>query len=199
MPFGLCNAPSPFERLKEMVLSGLQWQICLVYLDDIIIFGRITDEELERLQKVLERIRKTGIKVKPMKCFLFQKKVLYLGHIVSADGIATNPEKIESVKHFPIPVNVKQVRNFLGFCSYYRRFIRDFAKLADPLHRLMEKQRPLNWTEDCTQSFQSLKTFLTTAPILAYPRDSGKFILDTDASNTGIGGSSPKNKMEKKW
>ena len=187
MPFGLCNAPSTFERLMEMVLSGLQWQICLVYLDDIIIFGRTIDEELERLQQVLERIRKTGMKLKPKKCFLFQKKVLYLGHIVSADGIATNPEKIESVKHCPIPVNVKQVRSFLGLCSYYRRFIKDFAKVADPLHRLTEKQRPFNWTEDCTQSFQRLKTFLTTAPILAYPRDSGKFILDTDASNTGIG------------
>ena len=123
MPFGLCNAPATFERLMERILTGLHWEILLVYLDNVIIYGKTFDEELQRLQTVFQRLRESKLKLKPKKCHLFQKKVAYLGHVVSAEGVATDPEKIEAVKCWPVPGNQTGVRSFLGLASYYRRFI----------------------------------------------------------------------------
>ena len=187
MPYGLCNAPSTFERLMEMILHGLQWETCLIYLDDIIIFGNTFEEELERLREVFSRLRKSGLKLKPKKCSLFQKEVLYLGHVVSNEGISTDPQKTEAVKNWPVPSNIHDVRSFVGLCSYYRRFIQSFAKKAHALHRLTEKGQPFIWTPECQDSFNSLKESLLSAPILGYPMEVGTYILDTDACDTGIG------------
>ena len=98
MPFGLCNAPSTFERLMELVLKGLHWKICLIYLDDVIVIGRTFEKELERLKQVFERLTCAGLKLKPKKCFLFQKRVSYLGHIVTEESITSDPEKVEQVR-----------------------------------------------------------------------------------------------------
>jgi len=136
MPFGLCNAPGTFQRLMEFVLAGLQWQTCLVYLDDVIVYGRDFDEHLERLQEVFNRFCQAGLKLKPSKCFLLRPRVPYLGHVISAEGVSTDPAKIEAVKQWPVPSKVTDVRSFLGLASYYRRFIQDFAERAAPLHRL---------------------------------------------------------------
>ena len=138
MPFGLCNAPATFERLMERVLSGLQWDICLVYLDDIIIFSKTFDDHLQRVGTVFSRLKGAGLKLKPKKCTLFQEKVLYLGHVVSKDGIATDQAKIDRVRDWPVPCSVKEVRSFLGLCSYYRRFVKHFATVASPLHQLTQ-------------------------------------------------------------
>ena len=127
MPFGLCCAPATFERLMETVLAGLQWDKCLVYLDDIIVVGKSFEDMLENLGEVFLRLRQAGLKLKAKKCNLFAKRVSYLGHIISQDGIATDPEKVKAVADWPVPSNVSEVRSFLGLCSYYRRFIRDFA------------------------------------------------------------------------
>jgi hypothetical protein len=117
LPFGLTNAPRTFERLMEHVLSGLQWRICLVYLDDIIIFSKTFEEHLSRMGEVFTRLEQAGLKLKPKKCDLLKTKVLYLGHVVSREGVSTDPEKITKVRNWPVPRNVKEVRHFLGLCS----------------------------------------------------------------------------------
>ena len=187
MHFGLTNAPSTFERLMEMVLAGLQYQICLIYLDDVIVYGKSFEEEISRLGKVFCRLQDAGRKLKPQKCVLFQKQVTYLGHIVSERGVAPDPAKIESVKGWPTPTNVTEVRSFLGLAAYYRRFIKDFSRIASPLHRLTEKGRMFSWDETCQTAFEELKVHLTSAPVLAYPKLKTKFMLDTDASDVAIG------------
>ena len=118
MPFGLCNAPSTFERLMERILTGLHWEILLVYLDDIIIYGKTFEDELARLRVVFKKMREAKLKLKPKKCHLFKKKVAYLGHVVSAEGVSTDPDKIEAVKQWPAPKTVTEVRSFLGLASY---------------------------------------------------------------------------------
>ena len=187
LPFRLCNAPATFERLMETVLAGLQWDICLIYIDDVIVYGRTFEEALKNLETVLERLRIAGLKLKAKKCRLFSKSVSFLGHIISDKGIETDPEKVRAVKEWPVPVNVTEVRSFLGLCSYYRRFIPKFADKAKPLHRLTEKGCQFVWDSDCEEAFETLKKHLTEAPVLAYPDFSKPFVLDTDASDTSIG------------
>ena len=187
MPFGLVNAPSTFERLMECVLKGLQWTECLVYMDDIISYSHTFDEGLKRLATILVRLKEANLKLKPGKCIFFQKQVKFLGHIVSSDGIQTEPEKISAVKNWPVPRNAKQIRSFLGLCSYYRRFVKNFAEIAKPLHELYEKNTKFLWTPECQKSFESLKDSLTSSPILGFPIPSVQFILDTDASNQSVG------------
>ena len=188
MPFGLCNAPSTFERLMERVLKGLQWHICLLYLDDIVVFSTDFQTHLERLRTVFGRMRSAQLKMKAKKCHLFRTEVEYLGHIISRDGVATAEDKIQKVRDWPTPSNAREVRQFLGLTSYYRRFVKDYAKLAKPMHRLTEKGRTFHWTPDCQEAFETLKQQLTSSPILAYPDMNLPFILDCDASNYGLGG-----------
>ena len=187
MPFGLCNAGATFQRLMDVVLSGLHMDICLVYLDDIIVYSKTVEQHLERLETVLQRLRHAGLKLKPEKCKFFQRSVSFLGHIISDEGIGTDPEKTRAVMEWPTPTNVGEVRAFVGLASYYRRYVRNFAKIAAPLHALMKKNQRFCWTEDAQKSFEELKTALTTSPILAMPNDTGEFVLDTDASANAIG------------
>lgn len=187
MPFGLCNAPATFQRLMDLVLAGVKWTSCLVYQDDIIIFGRTLEAHLMNLQMVFEQLRQAGLRLKPTKCSFLQSKVLYLGHVVSKDGISTDPSKTEKVSSWPTPTSMQEVQQFLGLASYYRRFIRNFACIAKPLHLLTERGRPFKWSEECATAFAELKSRLVSAPILAFPDHSLPFTLDTDASHVGIG------------
>ena len=187
LPFGLCNAPATFQRLMEQVLRGLHWQTCLIYIDDIIIFSSTPEEHFQRLREVFDRLRMAGLRLKPSKCELLSREVRYLGHIVSDKGVSTDSSKIEAVQSWPTPTTIKQLRGFLGLCSYYRRFIRDFAAIAAPLHGLTRKGQKFFWSDECEERFRILKAKLTTAPTLAYPNFSEMFILDTDASNEAIG------------
>ena len=187
MPFGLCNAPATFQRLMDLVLAGLQWHNCLVYLDDILIIGKTFKEHLENLQLVFDRLREAGLKLKPSKCRVCQKEVTYLGHVISPGGITTDSSKTDKVNKWPIPTSQREIRQFLGFVSYYRRFIKNFATIAKPLHRLTEKNAQFKWTSHCQTAFDHLKECLTTAPVLAFPDFNKTFILDTDASDAGIG------------
>ena len=188
LPYGLCNAPATFERLMESALAGLQWEILLLYLDDIIVFASSLDQMLQRLDMVFQRLQKAGLKLKPSKCHLFQKQVEYLGHRVSADGIETSPGKVETIKTWPTPANVHEIRSFLGLASYYRRFVPNFSTIARPLTRLTEKNQPFFWDNECEYAFTVLKDHLVNAPVLAYPIPGAPLILDTDASKFGIGG-----------
>ena len=188
MLFGLCSAPGTFQRLMEFVLAELQWQTCWVYLDDITVYGRDFDEHLEQLQEVFNRFRQAGLKLKPSKCFLLQSRVPYLGHVMSAEGVSTDPAKIEAVKQWPVPSKVTDVRSFLGLASYYRRFIQDFAEIAAPLHRLTVKSmEKFKWTPECDEAFRVLKEKLVSAPVLAFPCFTEEFVVDCDASDYGRG------------
>ena len=186
--FGLCNAPATFERLMELVLSGLQWKQCLVYLNDIIVFGDSFDATLTNLASVFSRLQSAGLTLKPKKCFLFQRSVKFLGHIVSEQGVSCDPDKISAVQNCERPTNKTEARHFLGLASYYRRFIPHFATIAAPLHALTSTHTKFSWSDECEEAFNQLKTLLTTAPVLSFPNpDEGEFILDTDASNVGLG------------
>ena len=187
MPFGLSNASATFQRLMERVLSRLQWDICLIYLDDIIIFSRTLEDHISQLQAVFARLKAANLKLKAKKCHLFRRQVAYLGHLVSEEGVAADPEKLKAVREWPRPRAVSDVRSFVGLCSYYRRFIPDFATVAKPLICLTEKYRQFKWGRAQEEAWLEMKRRLITAPVLAYPDPDRPFILDTDASDTGIG------------
>ncbi len=187
MPFGLCNAPATFERLMELVLKDLNWKICLIYLDDIIVYGAGFYPALDRLKIVWKRIREANLKLNPTKCCLLCMQVPFLGHIVSRQGVGVDPAKTEAVEQWPTPTNVKDVRAFLGLASYYRRYIPGFSTVAAPLTNLTRQGVDLVWDDACEGAFQTLKVALVTAPILTYPTGEGHFVHSTDASDVGIG------------
>ena len=139
MPFGLSNAPTTFERLMEQVLAGLPLNTALIYLDDVLVAGCNFAEHITNLRVVLQRFRRASLKLNPKKCSLLQNQVRYLSHVVSESGIATDPDKVEAVRSWATPTNVKDVHSFVGLCSYYRRFIPGFSDVARPLFQCAEK------------------------------------------------------------
>ena len=187
MPFGLATAPATFMRLMTMVFSGMLYSTCLAYLDDIVIFGRTFEEHLERLDLVLKRLKSANLKLKPSKCAFGKKSATFLGHIISEKGISTDPEKLKRIQEWPTPRNQNDVRSFLGYATYYRKFIRNFAKVADPLNKLLQKDHTFHWSSLCEESFTLLKKAFSDVVTLAYPNFSKPFIVDTDASDVGIG------------
>ena len=188
MPFGLSNSPATFQRVMELALSGLQWQICLIYLDDVIVFGKDFDEHICRLQEVLSRIKQANMKLKPIKCHFFQDEVKFLGHVVSKDGVLPNPDNIQKIVDWPVPRSVTEVRAFLGMGNYYRRFVKDFSKVVQHLTQLTKKEHRFSWTPECQIAFEKVKQVLTGPDVMAYPLESGgEFILDTDACDVSIG------------
>lgn len=149
MPFGLCDALATFQRLMDCVIAGMQWETCLVYLDDIIVLDRDVSEMLGRLGQVFNRFHQANLKLKPAKCCLFHRQVAFLGHIVSEDGLATDPSKVQKVQDCPMPTSLQEVRLFIGFASYYRRFVRDLASITEPFHALTKKHTRFQRTEEC--------------------------------------------------
>ena len=139
LPFGLSNSPATFQRLMQASLGKLHLNQCLLYLDDIIIYSKTFKEHLQNLERVFSKLKEANLKLKPSKCFFLYKEVKYLGHLVSQEGIKPDPEKILTLKQWPTPNSVKDVRRFLGFAGFYRKFIKDFSKIARPLHDLTKK------------------------------------------------------------
>ena len=187
LPFGMCNAGATFQRLMQLALNGLSWETILIYIDDLIVHSRSFNEHLIHLRQVFAKLRDAGLKLSPRKCRLFRKEVTFLGHVVNEKGVSTDPKKTEAVASWPVPSKVKEVQSFIGLCGYYRKFVRGFAEIAKPLYKLLERDATFNWSEECQAAFEKLKTALISAPVLSYPRQDGKFILDTDASNEAIG------------
>lgn len=188
MPFGLKNAPSTFQRVMDDVLRGLQNEICLVYLDDIIIFSTSFQEHLERLRLVFNRLRDANLKVQLDKCEFLQQEVAYLGHVVTPEGVKPNPDKIKAIMNFKIPSTTKQIKSFLGLLGYYRKFINNFAKVTKPITKLLKKDAIIDINDPSyRECFEYCKNLLTNEPILQYPDFSQIFHLTTDASNYAIG------------
>jgi hypothetical protein len=187
MPFGLCNAPSTFERLMERVLQGLQWHTCLVYIDDVVVFGKDEMQLLERMEEVFHRLKSAGLKVKPRKCCFFTRETTYLGHVISGEGVKVSPEKVAAIREWPVPQNVTELRSFMGTANYYRRFVASYSTIAAPLHDLTGKGTPYVWTAVCQEAFDKLKAELCSTPVLAFPVPGAMYVLDTDASDRGIG------------
>ena len=187
MPFGLSNGTATFQRLMEKIFAREQWTEVLLYVDDIISFSKNFPQGIERLRVVFQQLQDAGLTLKAKKCVLFQKQVAFLGHIVSKDGVATDPGKVSTVRDWPTPRSTTEVRSFVGLCAYYRRFIRNFSQVAKPLHRLTEKNVKFSWSDNCQSAFEELKVRLTSAPILTYPNERDEFTLDTDASDKAMG------------
>uniref|UniRef100_A0A3P8UAF7 Gypsy retrotransposon integrase-like protein 1 n=1 Tax=Amphiprion percula TaxID=161767 RepID=A0A3P8UAF7_AMPPE len=208
MPQGVTNAPSTFQRLMEKSMGDLHLKEVLVYLDDLIIFSDSLEEHERRLLRVLNRLKEYGLKLSPEKCKFFQTSVKYLGHIVSERGVETDPDKILTLKSWPVPRNLKELKSFLGFAGYYRRFIKGYSAIAKPLNELTRgyaptsKSRKLSnpamfhdtkmpfgerWSTDCQIAFETLIKKLTSSPVLGFADPKLQYILHTDASTTGLG------------
>ena len=194
MPFGLSGAPATFQRSMNLLLRGLTWEKCLVYMDDVLIFGRTLKEHNERLQEVFQRFSDAGVKLSVEKCHFLEKEVRYLGHVISYDGIKTDPVKTECIRKYERPSTSAELKSFLGLTGYYRRFIYSYADLARPLENMLNRLECkrkdkciLEWDERTLSAFEQLKHALMSAPVLKYPIKNGLFVLDTDASHDCIG------------
>nr|XP_055059066.1 uncharacterized protein LOC129442817 [Misgurnus anguillicaudatus]XP_055059067.1 uncharacterized protein LOC129442817 [Misgurnus anguillicaudatus] len=207
LPQGVTNAPSTFQRVMEKCVGSLHLKEVLVFLDDLIVFSNSLEEHEERLMRVLNRLKEFGLKLSPDKCHFFMKSVKYLGHIVSENGVETDPDKISALTTWPKPTNIRELKSFLGFTGYYRRFVRDYSRIAKPLNALTagycphrkkkDSRSPSNidfkkpfgsrWTPECDVSFQTLIEKLTSAPVLGFANPKLPYILHTDASLQGLG------------
>ena len=187
LPQGLTNASSTFSRLMNICLSGLVWEICLVYIDDVIVFGKDFESTLTNLEQVLQRIMFAGLKLSPNKCKFFQKSVTFLGHVVSKEGVKPDPANLTKLKNWPRPKNVKDVRGLVGLGSYYRKLISGFSEIVQPLVNLTQKDVNFVWSKECEFAMETLKTKLTSPTIMGFPKNEGLFTLDTDASDFCIG------------
>lgn len=187
MPFGLKNAPSTFQRVMDNVLRDLQGKVCLVYMDDIIVFSTSLQEHLENLKSVFKKLRESNLKIQINKSEFLRKEVSFLGHIVTSDGIKPNPDKTSAVKDFPIPRTPKQIKSFLGLLGYYRKFIKDFSNLTKPLTECLRKGKTIKLTPSFINCFDHCKNILCNDPILKYPDFSKPFNVTSDASNVALG------------
>ena len=187
MPMGTTNSPSTFSRLMSLVLKGLTWITCVVFIDDSIIIAKSFDEMIINLEEVLDRFRKSNLKLKPSKCKLFQSRVRFLGHIVSASGLQCDPDKVSCIANLEFPRSVSELRKFIGLTSYYRSFCPNYSQVAEPLTECLRKGASVQCTPRRLEAFNRLKKFLTTAPVLAMPTDDGDYVLDVDGSQIGAG------------
>ena len=193
MPFGLMNAPATFQRLMESCLGEMHLNWCIIYLDNVIIFSSTPEEHIQHLRGVLQKLRAAGLKLKPSKCEFFKDRISYLGHIVSKNGVETDPKKVKVIQDWPILETVYDVRSFLGFMNYYRKFLFRYSRIVKPLNKLIsgenskKKKGPVKWEEKHQEAFEKLKQLCTEAPILAYVDYKKPFRVYTDASEIGLG------------
>ena len=183
MPFGLTNAPTAFMDLMNRVFHEYLDEFVIVFVDDILIYSDNEELHEKNLRMALEILRKNKLYAKFSKCEFWIKEVLFLGHIISSKGVSVDPAKVAAVAEWQQPKNVTEVRSFLGLAGYYRRFIQNFSTIAIPLTSLTKKDHKFTWDDKCEESFQTLKTCLTTAPILTLPHGVDGFVIYTDASN----------------
>lgn len=187
MPFGLTNAPASFQSLMNTIFASLMRKCVLVFMDDILVYNRTLEQHVQHLTQVFQIIRDHKFLIKKSKCAFAQQKIEYLGHIISSQGVSTEPSKIVAVQQWPTPVSLKELRGFLGLTGYYRKFIKNYGMISKPLTLLLKKGTPFVWTPNTDQAFQLLKQALIQAPVLALPDFNKQFVLETDASDAGFG------------
>jgi len=170
-----------------MVLAELNRDVCLVYIDDVIVMGRSFDDHLRNGAQVFQRLRQAGLKLKPAKCERFQERVTFLGHVISRHGIEPDPEKVSCIAEWPEPKCLTELRSFLGLALYYKDFVENFGLVARPLYELTRKAARFIWDDRCHWAFETLKSCLCSAPVLATPTLEGDYVLDVDASTHGAG------------
>ena len=187
MPFGLTNAPAAFMDLMNRTFQPYLDQFVVVFIDDILVYSTEQSEHEHHLRVVLETLRKEQLYAKLSKCEFWLNSISFLGHVISDNGVAVDPQKIKAVSEWPRPTNVTEVRSFLGLAGYYRRFVEDFSRIAQPLTNLMKKTVRFQWNDKCERAFEELKKRLTTAPVLTLPVDGVEFEVYSDASKEGLG------------
>ena len=192
MPFGLRNSPMSFQASMSLVLKGLNWKFVLCYIDDILIFSSNFQEQITHLNEVFQRFREANVTLKPNKCNFCVDKVMFLGHTITEKGVLVDNAKTDKIKNYPVPKSQKELRAFLGRCNYYRRFVKNFSKIAVPLNSLFKKKisktfSKSDWDDNCERSFETLKRALISPPILRFPDMNKEFILSTDASGSALG------------
>jgi transposase InsO family protein len=197
LPFGLANAPAIFQRAMNQVLSGLLGKVCMVYIDDIVVYSKTLEDHAQHLKQIFSRLKEVGLQVKPSKCSFELGEIELLGHRVTAEGIKPQPEKVESIANLVPPTDVKAIRSFLGMTGYYRQYIADYASVALPLTELTKKGNPFVWGQEQQAAFDALKQALTRAPILAHADPSKPYVLYTDASDKAVGAILVQNDSEK--
>jgi hypothetical protein len=187
MAFGLTGAPGTFQSAMNSTLAPGLRRFVIVFFDDILIYSRTLGEHLEHLALVFSWLQADHWKVKLSKCTFAQRSISYLGHIVSEAGVATDPVKVQAITDWPVPTTVRALRGFLGLAGYYRKFVRNFGVIARPLNELLKKDSMFIWTQVHDLAFQTLKSALSSAPVLALPDFTLPFHVETDASGTGVG------------
>lgn len=187
MPFGLCNAPATFQRMMNSVLHGMIGTCVLVYIDDIIVFSDDFESHIKHVQLVLDRLMEAGLQVKPTKCKDAFREVEFLGHVVSERGIEVDKKKVQAMIGFPRPTSIPTLRSFLGLVNYYRRFVDHFSTRVAPLYALTEKGRTWEWCDESEHAFMDIKAALASVPVLRPPDHTRPFVLQVDASDTGLG------------
>ena len=187
MPFGLTNAPAAFMDLMNRVFSPYLDKFVIVFIDDILVYSGSPKEHAEHLRTVLQILRERQLYVKFSKCQFWLDKVAFLGHVISAEGISVDPQKIEDMVNWKPPTNVSEVRSFLGLAGYYKNFFERFSKIATPLTYLLKKDQEFEWLDTCQHSFEELRQRLTTVPVLALPSGKDGYVVYSDASRQGLG------------
>jgi hypothetical protein len=188
MSFGLTNVPAHFMYLMNSVFMPKLDKFVVVFIDDTLIYPKSEEEHAQHLRVILQRLRDHQLYAKFSKCAFWLKEVLFLGHVISTEGIAADPSNVQEVLDWKSPKSVTQIRSFLGLARYYRRFIPIFSKTAKPMTQLLEKEAKFKWSLQCEEAFLTLKKLLTTAHVLAQPNIEKPFDVFCDASGMGIGG-----------
>ena len=188
MPFGLKNAPATFQRMINHVLREFINNECVVYIDDILIFSTSLQEHINSITKIFKKLREFNLKIQLDKCSFFAKDSEFLGHLLTNKGIKPNPKKIQAIQTLKIPNTCKAIKSFLGITGYYRKFIKDYAKIAQPLTHCLKKDSKIDLKNPkYIAAFEKLKEIITRDPTLKYPNFNKKFCLTTDASQFAIG------------
>lgn len=187
MSFGPTNAPAYFVDLMNRVFRDVLNKFVLVFIDDILIYSKTEEEHVRHLEAVLEILRRNVLKAKFSKCHFWEKEMKFLGHVISEEGISVDPGKISAIQDWKKPTTPREIRSILGLAVYYRKFVKDFSKLAYPLNKLTMKNAKFIWTPKCEESFQELKRRLTTAPVLSIIDGNRGLTVYTDACGEGVG------------
>ncbi|GAU25035.1 hypothetical protein TSUD_155090 [Trifolium subterraneum] len=186
MPFGLTNAPASFQALMNHIFKPFLRKFVIVFFDDILVYSQSLSDHITHLELIFRTIREQNLFLNKAKCHFTTNKVEYLGHFITKEGVSTDPSKISAVSEWHLPTNLKQLRGFLGLAGYYRRFVKNFGKIAQPLTDMLKRDN-FHWNDSSKFAFETLKQALASAPVLALPDFTKKFVVETDASGTGIG------------